>query len=33
LLPRGSELNHHLSFTADGHVFGEGKRYNLIREK
>jgi 2-polyprenyl-6-methoxyphenol hydroxylase-like FAD-dependent oxidoreductase len=33
LLPRGAELNHHLSFTADGHVFSEGDRYALIREK
>lgn len=33
LLSRGAELNHHLSFTADGHVFGEGNRYALIREK
>lgn len=32
LLPRGAELNHHLSFTADGHVFSEGNRYRLIRE-
>ncbi|KAJ5692277.1 hypothetical protein N7462_001700 [Penicillium macrosclerotiorum] len=32
LLPRGAELNHHLSFTADGHVFAEGNRYGLIRE-
>jgi 2-polyprenyl-6-methoxyphenol hydroxylase-like FAD-dependent oxidoreductase len=33
LLPRGAELNHHLSFTADGHVFNEGNRYSLISEK
>src|SRR4051794_8708948 len=33
LLPRGAELDHHLSFTADGHVFSEGNRYALIREK
>lgn len=32
MLPRGAELNHHLSFTADGHVFAEGNRYGLIRE-
>ncbi|GKZ27644.1 hypothetical protein AbraIFM66951_001745 [Aspergillus brasiliensis] len=32
LLPRGTELNHHLSFTADGHVFAEGNRYTLIRD-
>ncbi|PIG69124.1 hypothetical protein AARAC_011696 [Aspergillus arachidicola] len=32
LLPRGVELNHHLSFTADGQVFAEGHRYGLIRE-
>ncbi|GFF97683.1 3-(3-hydroxy-phenyl)propionate/3-hydroxycinnamic acid hydroxylase [Aspergillus udagawae] len=32
LLPRGAELKHHLSFTADGHVFSEGNRYRLIRE-
>ncbi|KAL4811722.1 hypothetical protein BDW67DRAFT_194497 [Aspergillus spinulosporus] len=32
LLPRGAELNHHLSFTADGHVFSEGDRYSLIRD-
>lgn len=32
LLPHGTELNHHLSFTADGHVFAEGRRYSLIRE-
>ncbi|OJJ07620.1 hypothetical protein ASPVEDRAFT_88860 [Aspergillus versicolor CBS 583.65] len=32
LLPRGAELNHHLSFTADGNVFSEGHRYSLIRE-
>ncbi|OQE46716.1 hypothetical protein PENCOP_c001G01213 [Penicillium coprophilum] len=32
LLPRGVELDHHLSFTADGHVFAEGNRYGLIRE-
>lgn len=31
-LSRGVELNHHLSFTADGHVFAEGNRYGLIRE-
>lgn len=33
LLPRSAELDHHLSFTADGHVFSEGKRYALIKEK
>ena len=33
LLPRGAKLNHHLSFTADGHVFSEGNRYSLIRDK
>lgn len=33
LLPRGGELFHHLSFTADGQVFSEGNRYNQIREK
>jgi hypothetical protein len=32
LLPRGVELDHHLSFTADGHVFAEGHRYGQIRE-
>ncbi|KAJ0413288.1 hypothetical protein BJY00DRAFT_319930 [Aspergillus carlsbadensis] len=32
LLPRGAELNHHLSFTADGRVFAEGDRYALIRD-
>lgn len=33
VLPRGAELEHHLSFTADGRVFGEGNRYALIRDK
>ncbi|KAJ5681295.1 hypothetical protein N7455_007604 [Penicillium solitum] len=32
LLPRGAELNHHLSFTADGNVFNEGSRYALLSE-
>ncbi|KAI2889754.1 transcriptional regulator family: Fungal Specific TF [Aspergillus niger] len=32
VLPHGTELNHHLSFTADGHVFAESNRYNLVRE-
>lgn len=33
LLQRGAELDHQLSFTADGHVSSEGNRYSLIREK
>lgn len=33
LLLRGAELHHHLSFTAEGHVFSEGTRYTRIREK
>ena len=33
LLPRGAELHHHLSFTAEGHVFKEGTQYAQIREK
>ena len=33
LLPRGGELFHHLSITADGHVFNEGNRYTRLREK
>ncbi|KAJ5597941.1 FAD binding domain-containing protein [Penicillium hordei] len=32
LLPRGAELHHHLSFTAEGHVFKEGTQYAQIRE-
>ncbi|KAJ5794613.1 FAD binding domain-containing protein [Penicillium paradoxum] len=32
LLPRGAELRHHLSFTAEGHVFKEGTQYTKIRE-
>ncbi|OAA52143.1 Monooxygenase, FAD-binding protein [Cordyceps fumosorosea ARSEF 2679] len=32
LLAHGSELSHHLSFTASGHVFNEGRRYLQIRE-
>ncbi|PWY69605.1 FAD/NAD(P)-binding domain-containing protein [Aspergillus sclerotioniger CBS 115572] len=32
LLSVGGELNHHLSFTSDGHVFNEGARYERIRE-
>lgn len=33
LLPLGEELDHHLSFTKDGHVFNESPRYRKIREK
>ncbi len=33
LLTAGSELVHHLSLTADGHVFKEGTRYTRLREK
>lgn len=33
LLAAGSELVHHLSLTADGHVFKEGTRYTRLREK
>lgn len=33
LLPLGAELHHHLSFTADGHIFKEGTQYARIREK
>ncbi|KAH8689350.1 FAD binding domain-containing protein [Talaromyces proteolyticus] len=32
LLSRGAELRHHLSFTAEGHVFNEGTRYTRLRE-
>lgn len=32
-LLRGAELHHHLSFTAEGHVFKEGTRYTRLREK
>ncbi|KAH8594579.1 hypothetical protein B0O99DRAFT_662193 [Bisporella sp. PMI_857] len=32
LLSVGSELHHHLSFTADGHAFKEGTRYERVRE-
>lgn len=33
LLPLGTELDHHLSFTKDGKVFNESTRYQRIREK
>ncbi|CAG8061412.1 unnamed protein product [Penicillium salamii] len=32
LLPLGTELDHHLSFTKDGKVFNESTRYQRIRE-
>ncbi|KAH8802421.1 flavoprotein monooxygenase [Xylogone sp. PMI_703] len=32
LLSVGAELNHHLSFTTDGHTFKEGTRYDRVRE-
>ncbi|KAK3360632.1 flavoprotein monooxygenase [Lasiosphaeria hispida] len=32
LLSIGSKLDHHLSFTADGHVFKEGSRYTRVHQ-
>jgi 2-polyprenyl-6-methoxyphenol hydroxylase-like FAD-dependent oxidoreductase len=32
-LARGTEVNHHLSFTAEGYVFKEGTQYAQIRQK
>ncbi|PYI09367.1 FAD/NAD(P)-binding domain-containing protein [Aspergillus sclerotiicarbonarius CBS 121057] len=32
ILSVSGELKHHLSFTADGHIFNEGARYACVRE-
>lgn len=33
LLPWGTELNHHLSFTKDGMVLNESSRHQKLKEK
>lgn len=33
LLPWGSELNHHLSFTKDGRVLNESPRHQKLKER